>query len=80
VIWTLDQGVGTGFEILFDKDGRRTPDLDNKKGFPGRGPEGVKLKAVVPVVRPLGRGEEPKFRYSIVSNGKKVDPSIIIDM
>lgn len=79
LIWTLDHGVGTAFEILFDKDGGRTPDVDGRKDFPGRGPKGGALKAVIPVVKENPPGAEPRYRYSIVSNGKKVDPSVIID-
>jgi hypothetical protein len=79
VIWLLPNGVGTEFRILFDKDGGRTPDVRDTKEFVGSGTEKTDLKAILPVIRTLAKGEERKFRYSIESNGKKVDPSIIID-
>jgi hypothetical protein len=80
VIWLLPDKVGNDFKILFDKDGGRTPDLDGTKEFVGKRPSTGDHKAVLPVIKSSPSGAEPKYRYSIDSNGKTSDPSIIIDM
>lgn len=80
VTFATPKGDTDGFEIRFDK-GDGTPAADNDGDFKGKMQGTSGYVAEIPRIRSYNKGDpaKNKYDYTIEINGKKTDPSIIID-